>query len=203
MIVTIDGPAGSGKSTAAIALAARLGFEYLDTGAMYRAVALALARRGIDLADAGAVGGALAGLSVEAPPGRDVDVARDVAGRAEKRVAEPAVRGVAVDAGVPEQAQRVGEEGDRRLQDPEAEARREDPGDTLGDEQRRDHVGPAATIRLWDPQAEDAELRRRVIEIPRELIRRVDLGGAGHHAVPDQAIAEYEAVMEDQEAEPQ
>ena len=40
MIVTIDGPAGSGKSTAARGLARRLGFEYLDTGAMYRAVAL-------------------------------------------------------------------------------------------------------------------------------------------------------------------
>ncbi len=39
IIVTIDGPAGSGKSTAARTLAARLGFEFLDTGAMYRAVA--------------------------------------------------------------------------------------------------------------------------------------------------------------------
>lgn len=41
MIVTIDGPAGAGKSTVAKALAQRLGFRYLDTGAMYRAVALA------------------------------------------------------------------------------------------------------------------------------------------------------------------
>jgi len=44
MIITIDGPAGSGKSTAARGLARRLGFEYLDTGAMYRAVALAFLR---------------------------------------------------------------------------------------------------------------------------------------------------------------
>ena len=44
MIVTIDGPAGSGKSTAARGLAAHLGFEFLDTGAMYRSVALALTR---------------------------------------------------------------------------------------------------------------------------------------------------------------
>jgi cytidylate kinase len=48
MIVTIDGPAGAGKSTAARALAARLGFRFLDTGAMYRAVALAGARSGVD-----------------------------------------------------------------------------------------------------------------------------------------------------------
>ena len=48
MIVTIDGPAGAGKSTVARALARRLGFRYLDTGAMYRAVALAGLRRGVD-----------------------------------------------------------------------------------------------------------------------------------------------------------
>ena len=44
MIVTIDGPAGAGKSTIARALARRLGFRFLDTGAMYRAVALAAMR---------------------------------------------------------------------------------------------------------------------------------------------------------------
>jgi cytidylate kinase len=48
MIVTIDGPAGAGKSTVARALARRLGFQYLDTGAMYRAVALAAMRRELD-----------------------------------------------------------------------------------------------------------------------------------------------------------
>jgi CMP/dCMP kinase len=48
MIVTIDGPAGAGKSTTARRLAQRLGFRYLDTGAMYRAVALAAVRRSLD-----------------------------------------------------------------------------------------------------------------------------------------------------------
>ena len=51
MIVTIDGPAGAGKSSAARELARRLGFRFLDTGAMYRAVTLAARERGIDLAD--------------------------------------------------------------------------------------------------------------------------------------------------------
>ncbi len=48
MIVTIDGPAGAGKSTIARGLARRLGFRFLDTGAMYRAVALAAIRHGHD-----------------------------------------------------------------------------------------------------------------------------------------------------------
>ncbi len=51
-VIAIDGPAGSGKSTVARALAKRLGLEYLDTGAMYRAVAFAALRRGIDPDDA-------------------------------------------------------------------------------------------------------------------------------------------------------
>jgi cytidylate kinase len=50
-VIAIDGPAGAGKSTVARALASRLGLEYLDTGAMYRAVTLAAMRRGIDLAE--------------------------------------------------------------------------------------------------------------------------------------------------------
>jgi len=94
MIVTIDGPAGSGKSTAARGLAARLGFDYLDTGAMFRAVGLAL--RGA--ADADAV---LAVIHLEMPPGRVLLDGRDVtddirtpeASQAASRVAVvPAVR---------------------------------------------------------------------------------------------------------------
>src|SRR5690606_34978122 len=56
MIVAIDGPAGAGKSTVTRALAKRLGFRFLDTGAMYRAVALAAMRRGASWDDAAALG---------------------------------------------------------------------------------------------------------------------------------------------------
>jgi len=52
MIITIDGPAGTGKSSVALALAQRLGFDFLDTGAMYRAVALEALRRNANLEDA-------------------------------------------------------------------------------------------------------------------------------------------------------
>lgn len=55
-VIAIDGPAGSGKSTVARALARRLGLEYLDTGAMYRAVAFAALRSGVDPAEEEPVG---------------------------------------------------------------------------------------------------------------------------------------------------
>ena len=54
-VIAIDGPAGAGKSTIARAVADRLGFEYLDTGAMYRALALAAIESGADLEDADAL----------------------------------------------------------------------------------------------------------------------------------------------------
>jgi cytidylate kinase len=51
MVIAIDGPAGAGKSTVARAVAAEIGFTYLDSGAMYRCVALAAREGGIDLDD--------------------------------------------------------------------------------------------------------------------------------------------------------
>jgi cytidylate kinase len=70
MIVTIDGPAGSGKSSASRKLAARLGFEFLDTGAMYRAVTLAGLRTGCDFSDEQAVARLLADFRLEMAAGR-------------------------------------------------------------------------------------------------------------------------------------
>ena len=71
-IVTIDGPSGVGKSTLSRKVAAALGYTYLDTGAMYRAVALFLQRLQIDLGDERAVGSALAGMKLRLlPPERE------------------------------------------------------------------------------------------------------------------------------------
>jgi cytidylate kinase len=64
MIVTIDGPAGTGKSTAARRLAEQLGFNFLDTGAMYRAVGYACLQRGVDVEDPAATGGVAAAIEI-------------------------------------------------------------------------------------------------------------------------------------------
>ncbi|MDI3269188.1 MAG: (d)CMP kinase [Bacillota bacterium] len=70
-VVTVDGPAGAGKSTLARLLAAKLGYLYLDTGAMYRAVAWAALQRGIGPEDDEAVAKLLHDLEVSLVPGKD------------------------------------------------------------------------------------------------------------------------------------
>ncbi|WP_136796116.1 MULTISPECIES: (d)CMP kinase [Desulfosediminicola] len=70
-IVTIDGPAGVGKSTISRRVSAALQFTYLDTGAMYRAVALFVQRRGIALDDSDAISAAMDELVLELLPAQD------------------------------------------------------------------------------------------------------------------------------------
>jgi len=69
-VVTIDGPAGAGKSSAARALATRLGFAHVDTGAMYRAVGVLAQEQGIGLDDDDALARALSGWRFEVDPAR-------------------------------------------------------------------------------------------------------------------------------------
>lgn len=69
--IAIDGPAGAGKSTLARRLAEKLGFLYVDTGAIYRTVALAVMRAGIDPADAARVVPLLGGLDIRMSYGGD------------------------------------------------------------------------------------------------------------------------------------
>ena len=69
MVIAIDGPAGSGKSTGARALAERLGLEYLDTGAMYRSVAFAALRSDLDPADAEGVASLVPMLTIDVTGG--------------------------------------------------------------------------------------------------------------------------------------
>jgi cytidylate kinase len=79
VIVAIDGPAGAGKSTVARRLAERLGFRYLDTGAMYRALTWLALERGVDLADGDRLGDLARAEPVELEPGGRVGIGgRDV-----------------------------------------------------------------------------------------------------------------------------
>jgi cytidylate kinase len=80
MIVTIDGPAGAGKSTAAHRLADRLGFGILDTGAMYRAVALAGLRAASRLDDEAALDTLIESLRLEMPGDKVILNGEDVSG---------------------------------------------------------------------------------------------------------------------------
>lgn len=63
-VVALDGPAGSGKSTVAVAVGAALGFDVLDTGAMYRAATVAALRSGVDLSDGDAVAAVTNGVEI-------------------------------------------------------------------------------------------------------------------------------------------
>lgn len=109
-VVAIDGPAGAGKSSVARGVAAELGFTYLDTGAMYRSVALAAAERGVEPA------GVAGALKIEPLGGRvvvdGVDVtarirAPEVSEAASRAAADPAVRRAVV-----QQQRRLLETGD-------------------------------------------------------------------------------------------
>ncbi len=69
MVIAIDGPAGAGKSTVARGVAAALGLTYLDSGAMYRSVALAALRDGIDPGDVEQLGGLARRLEIDLDAG--------------------------------------------------------------------------------------------------------------------------------------
>jgi cytidylate kinase len=105
-VIAIDGSAGSGKSTVARGVAAALGLPTLDTGAMYRAVALAALEAGVDLGDGDAVAAVASAAHIDLDDGRieldGRDVAKeirgpDVTGVVSQVSSHPAVRAVLVD----------------------------------------------------------------------------------------------------------
>jgi CMP/dCMP kinase len=104
VVVAVDGPSGSGKSTVSREVARRLGLEYLDTGAMYRAVCWWCLDRGIDLGDTDAVADAARHLSLEmgtAPTDPRVEVdGQDIAVAIRTTRISTAVSAVATNLGV-------------------------------------------------------------------------------------------------------
>jgi CMP/dCMP kinase len=87
MVIAIDGPAGAGKSSVARGLAHELGFTYLDSGAMYRCLALAAVREGVDPDDGEGLGRLLAGLAIDLDGDRVLLDSEDVS----RRIREPDV----------------------------------------------------------------------------------------------------------------
>ena len=107
MIVTLDGPAGAGKSSAARALASRLGWCHLDTGAMYRAVALVAVERGMPLDDAERLVALAESLAIEFQGERVLVDGRDVSGEIRTERVTQATRPVADSPPVREAMKRI------------------------------------------------------------------------------------------------
>lgn len=107
MVIAIDGPAGTGKSSVSRGLARRLGARYLDTGSMYRIVTLAVLRAGVDLADPQAIAAAAgAPLAV----GHDPDVDRALLGEEDVTAAirgDEVTRAVSAVSAVPQVRSRL------------------------------------------------------------------------------------------------
>lgn len=99
-MIAIDGPAGAGKSTIARALAERLGLQYLDTGAMYRAVTVAVIRRGVAVDDHEAVAAVARDVDIDLADGRVVVDGVDSTEAIRSRETTSAVSAVAANSGV-------------------------------------------------------------------------------------------------------
>jgi CMP/dCMP kinase len=100
MVIAIDGPAGAGKSSVARGVAAALGFTYLDSGAMYRAAALAALRAGTDLDDPDAMSGLVRSLTIGVEDGRVALDGADVSEAIRSAEVTAAASRVAVHPGV-------------------------------------------------------------------------------------------------------
>ena len=155
MIVAIDGPAGAGKSTVARALAERLGFRYLDTGAMYRAVTWLAMQRGIDLG----AGDALASLAAAEPVVFDesdrvwiagTDVTSSIREQRIDRMVPVVARHTAVREVMRDRQRQLGREGDVVIE-----------GRDIGTV-----VAPDAEVKVYLVADRDERARRRMADRP-------------------------------------
>ena len=182
MIVAIDGPAGAGKSTVARGLAERLGFRYLDTGAMYRALTWLALREGVALDDDAALAALAAAHPVEFGADRSVSVdggdVTEAIRRPEIDAAVPVVaRHQAVRAVMRERQRALAERGDSVIE-----------GRDIGVV-----VVPAAEVKVWLVAAPEVRARRRHAEregvdaaaLADELRRRDASDAANTHRAAD------------------
>ncbi|MGW8565854.1 (d)CMP kinase [Isoptericola sp. NPDC055881] len=167
VVIAVDGPSGSGKSSVSKAVAARLGLAYLDTGAMYRAATLWCVEGGTDLADQAAVADAVRAMPLEigldpAAPTVHLD-GRDVAEAIRTTEVSTAVSQVATNLEVRAEL--------RRRQRDAIEAENAPDGFSGGQgivAEGRDIttvVAPDADARVLLTASEEARLRRRSLEV--------------------------------------
>jgi CMP/dCMP kinase len=155
MIVAIDGPAGAGKSTVARALAERLGFRYLDTGAMYRAVTWLAMQRGVDLGDGEALGGVALAEPVQFDEQERVwiagtDVTSSIRSDRVDRMVPVVARHPAVREVMRERQRQLGREGNVVIE-----------GRDIGTV-----VAPDAEVKVYLVADRDVRARRRMAERP-------------------------------------
>ena len=184
MFVAIDGPAGAGKSTVARRLAERLGFRYLDTGAMYRAVTWLAMQRGVDLGE----GAKLADLARENPVSFDEQGRVFIAGTD----VTSSIRESRIDRLVPVVARHQSVRGVMRIRQRELG----EAGDVVIE--GRDIgtvVAPAAAVKVYLEADRDVRARRRMSERPgigadalaTDLRLRDESDAAQMRAAPDAA----------------
>jgi CMP/dCMP kinase len=159
MIVAIDGPAGAGKSTVARQLAERLGFQYLDTGAMYRALTWLAMQRGFDLSQGQLLGELAAANPVEfTETGRvliaDTDVTASIRKSNIDRQVPVVARHPAVRAVMRERQRELGHQGNVVIE-----------GRDIGTV-----VAPDAEVKIYLNAEQSVRARRRQVERP-------DIGG--------------------------
>jgi cytidylate kinase len=154
MIVAIDGPAGAGKSTVARSLAARLGFRYLDTGAMYRALTWLALQKGVELEDGPGLGAlaesALISFHAERVLIRDEDVTDAIRLAEIDRVVSTVARHPEVRAVMRERQRELAEQGDAVIE-----------GRDIGTV-----VCPDAEVKVYLVADAEERTRRRVVDRP-------------------------------------
>jgi cytidylate kinase len=152
MVIAIDGPAGAGKSTVARAVAAELGFTYLDSGAMYRCVALAALESGTSLDDGDALGELVEGLEIEFEDRRVLLGGRDVS----DEIRAPAVTAAASRVSVHARVRKAMVDRQRRLI---AAGRFVAEGRDIGTV-----VSPEAPLKVFLTASDEERARRRAAE---------------------------------------